>query len=186
MTNDLVKQAREALNGVYKEPWEIEWYICRADERDVQHAKTRKLKRGEARKDVQVGDELWRVPKSIGPIFPDHDHWSGSSLTCDVADAMFVITARSLLPLMADRIEELELEVETWKSRAIHQNEVAGRLEAKLSESEALLAKAMEALEKVQAFVRELEPYAAQGTTLVPALREACETFIELKGKTNE
>jgi hypothetical protein len=49
----------------------------------------------------------------------------------------------------ADRIKELELEVETWKSRAIHQNEVAGRLEAKLSESEALLAKAMEALEKV-------------------------------------
>lgn len=80
----------------------------------------------------------------------------------------------------AERIEELELEVETWKSRAIHQNEVAGRLEAKLSESEALLAKAMEALEKVQAFVRELEPYAAQGTTLVPALREACDTFIEL------
>jgi hypothetical protein len=49
----------------------------------------------------------------------------------------------------ADRIKELELEVETWKSRAIHQNEVAGRLEAKLSKSEALLAKAMEALEKV-------------------------------------
>jgi hypothetical protein len=48
----------------------------------------------------------------------------------------------------ADSIEELELEVETWKSRAIHQNEVAGRLEAKLSESEALLAKAVEALEE--------------------------------------
>jgi hypothetical protein len=45
-------------------------------------------------------------------------------------------------------VTELELEVETWKSRAIHQNEVAGRLEAKLSESEALLAKAVEALEE--------------------------------------
>jgi hypothetical protein len=32
-----------------------------------------------------------------------------------------------------------------------------------------------EALEKVRAFVRDLEPYADQGHTLVPALREACE-----------
>lgn len=35
----------------------------------------------------------------------------------------------------ADRIEELELEIEIWKSRAIHQNEVAGKLEAKLAKA---------------------------------------------------
>ncbi|MDB4378652.1 hypothetical protein N9Z41_02660 [bacterium] len=108
MTDNLVKQARESLNGVSKEPWEIEWYICQADEGDVQHAKTRKLKRGESRKDVQVGDELWRVATRIGPISPEHNHWSGTSLACNVADAMFVKTAHSLLPLMAYRIEELE------------------------------------------------------------------------------
>ena len=56
-------------------------------------------------------------------------------------------------------------------------------LEAKLSESEALLAKAVEALEKVRAFVRELEPYADQGHTLVPALYDACTTLAELKGE---
>ena len=56
-------------------------------------------------------------------------------------------------------------------------------LEAKLSESEALLAKAVEALEKVRAFVRELEPYADQGHTLVPALHDACTTLAELKGE---
>ena len=50
-------------------------------------------------------------------------------------------------------------------------------------ELEAKLALAVEALEKVQAFVRDLEPYADQGHTLVPALQEACETFIELKGQ---
>jgi hypothetical protein len=56
-------------------------------------------------------------------------------------------------------------------------------LEANLSKSEALLVKAVEALEKVQAFVRDLAPYADQGHTLVPELREACEILIELKGE---
>ena len=51
---------------------------------------------------------------------------------------------------------------------------------------EAKLAKAVEALEKVQAFVRDLEPYADQGHTLVPALHDACMTLIELKGKAKE
>ena len=59
-------------------------------------------------------------------------------------------------------------------------------LEAKLSKSEALLAKAVGALEKVQAFVRDLEPYVDQGHTLVPALHDACMTLIELKGKAKE
>ena len=42
-----------------------------------------------------------------------------------------------------------------------------------------------EALEKVRAFVRDLEPYADQGHTLVPALREACETLKEIRGETD-
>jgi hypothetical protein len=146
MSDDLVKQAREALNGVSKEPWEIEWYICRADVKDVQHAKTRKLRRGEGRRDVQVGDELWRVPKSIGPIFPNHDHWSGSSLTCDVADAMFVITARSLLPLMADRIEELETENKRIRLEVQHANEDAKELRAERAKAVEIAQKAIEQL----------------------------------------
>jgi cell division septum initiation protein DivIVA len=51
---------------------------------------------------------------------------------------------------------------------------------------EAKLNKAMGALEKVQAFVRDLEPHADRGHTLVPALREACETLKEIKGDTDE
>jgi signal transduction histidine kinase len=52
--------------------------------------------------------------------------------------------------------------------------------------AEAKLKKAIDALEKVQAFVRDLEPHADQGHTLVPALREACETLKEIKGATDE
>ena len=53
-------------------------------------------------------------------------------------------------------------------------------------EVEDKLNKAIDALEKVQAFVRDLEPHADQGHTLVPALREACETLAELKGEKDE
>ena len=58
-------------------------------------------------------------------------------------------------------------------------HEAADRIE----ELEDKLNKAIDALEKVQAFVRDLEPHADQGHTLVPALREACETLAELKGE---
>jgi len=53
-------------------------------------------------------------------------------------------------------------------------------------ELEAKLQKAIDALEKVQAFVRDLEPYADHGHTLAPALREACETLKEIKGDADE
>ena len=54
------------------------------------------------------------------------------------------------------------------------------QLAATNEELEDKLQKAIGALEKVQAFVRDLEPHADQGHTLVPALREACETLAEL------
>jgi uncharacterized protein Yka (UPF0111/DUF47 family) len=64
-----------------------------------------------------------------------------------------------------------------WIQKAAQ--EAADRIE----ELEDKLEKAVEALEKVQAFVRDLEPHADQGHTLVPALREACEILAELKGE---
>jgi len=73
----------------------------------------------------------------------------------------------------ADSIEELELEVETWKSRAIHQNEVAGRLEAKLSESEALLAKALDLVDDMLEW----------GTWYGEALAEILQRRAELEGE---
>ena len=66
-----------------------------------------------------------------------------------------------------------------------HQNNRIEQLAAACGELEAKLEKAVRSLEKVQGFVRDLEPYADPGHTLVPALREACETLKELKGFTN-
>ena len=57
--------------------------------------------------------------------------------------------------------------------------EAADRIEALKDDR----AKAVNALEKVQAFVLDLEPYADRGHTLFPPLREACETLAELKGE---
>lgn len=54
-----------------------------------------------------------------------------------------------------------------------------------IKELETNLEKAMVALGKVQTFVKDLEPYADQGHTLVPALHDACLTYNELKGKKN-
>ena len=52
----------------------------------------------------------------------------------------------------------------------------------RIEELEAKLAKAVEALEGVRAFVRDLAPYADQGHALVPALEKACTTLAELTG----
>ena len=48
--------------------WEIDWFICRADAKDVEWQATRHLKKGETRRVLSVGDELWRVPRAIGPL----------------------------------------------------------------------------------------------------------------------
>jgi hypothetical protein len=54
--------------------------------------------------------------------------------------------------------------------------ELRAAIADRIEELEAKLAKAVSALEGVQDFVRDLEPYADQGHTLVPALQKACET----------
>ena len=41
-------------------PWNVDWYIQYSD----------------------GGSEVWRVPRSIGPISADHNHWSGPHLDC--------------------------------------------------------------------------------------------------------
>jgi hypothetical protein len=82
---------------------------------------------------------------------------------------------RKLRHEAADRIEELEAKLEAVTTV----RELMGHM---WGDAEDKLEKAIGALEKVQAFVRDLEPHADQGHTLVPALREACETLAELKG----
>ena len=108
---DLIERMKSSLVGVTDGPWDIGWYICRADSEDVKYEKTRKLKKGETRKSLKAGDELWRVPKGIGPIEMDHNHWSGNYLACSEEDANFIAAARTLLPEAMEEIEELRRNV---------------------------------------------------------------------------
>lgn len=54
---------------------EIDWYICRADRRDVEHAK----KEGRT---IKAGDELWRSCISIGDVTIEHGHLDGWHFDC--------------------------------------------------------------------------------------------------------
>ncbi len=58
------------------EQWEIDWYICCADASDVARSP-----------ELALGDELWRVPLSIGPISADHNHWAGEHLSLEPGEA---------------------------------------------------------------------------------------------------
>ena len=57
------------------------------------------------------------------------------------------------------------------------------KAQARIEELEAKLADAVQALEGIKAFVRDLAPYVDQGHALVPALEKACTTLSELKGE---
>ncbi len=63
--------------------WEIDWYVCTDDD---------------------SGKELWRVPKAIGPLAPDHDHWaswhiagSGEGNDADMQEWLLAAAAPKLL-----------------------------------------------------------------------------------------
>jgi uncharacterized coiled-coil protein SlyX len=87
----------------------------------------------------------------------------------------------ALYGALADRIEELESKLELSEGALDVASRSWRECQRILEQTEDKLDKAIDALEKVQAFVRDLEPHADQGHTLVPALREACETLAELK-----
>ncbi len=48
------------------EPFTIDWYNCIADTKEEAEAGN-----------CKIGDTMWRVPKSIGPLTIDHNHWAG-------------------------------------------------------------------------------------------------------------
>lgn len=76
-------------------PWETDWFSCRADASDVAYA------RSKGRTKLKVGDPLWRVPRSIGPISIDRNHWAGGHLDVSEADARLIAEA----PAMAEALE---------------------------------------------------------------------------------
>jgi hypothetical protein len=112
-------------------------------------------------------DDLVKRLREDQPVTQD----MGSTMQCALQDAA------------ADRIEELEAKLD-WV--IVERDETFALMLDRAQTAEAKLAKAMEALEKVQTFVRELEPYADQGHVLVPALHDACTTLAELTGGKDE
>jgi hypothetical protein len=57
--------------------------------------------RSKGRTKLKVGDPLWRVPRSIGPISIDRNHWAGDHLDVSEADARLIAET----PAMAEAIE---------------------------------------------------------------------------------
>lgn len=76
-------------------PWKIDWFSFTADASDVAY------ERSEGRTKLKVGDPLWRVPRSIGPISIDRNHWAGDHLDVSEADARLIAEA----PAMAEALE---------------------------------------------------------------------------------
>ena len=72
-------------------PWEINWYECKMDKGDVEHAKSK------GNLNAKVGDVLWRSPVSIGPCGSENSHWGGDLLTVEEADARLIAAAPDLL-----------------------------------------------------------------------------------------
>lgn len=81
--------------------WEIEWYSCKALAADVAHAHS------EGRK-IEIGDELWRVPRSIGPITIGQNYWAGWFLEADEKDIHLAARAPDLLEALKDTLQSLE------------------------------------------------------------------------------
>jgi hypothetical protein len=83
-----------------KGPWAISWFTCRADADDVKYAATPKLRKGEPRKKLDIGDALWRVPTAIGPVGIDHCHWAGHHLAVSENDTRLIAAAPEMVEVL--------------------------------------------------------------------------------------
>jgi hypothetical protein len=74
-----------------KGPWEIEKFVCLMDRSDVAHW------RKNGKPNAQVGDELWWVARSIGPVSVSNNHWAGDYLDLSPEDICLIAAAPDLL-----------------------------------------------------------------------------------------
>ena len=76
-------------------PWEIEKFIYRMNRSDVAYWQNSKP-------DVKVGDELWWVARSIGPVSVSNNHWAGDYLDLSPEDICLVAAAPDLLEALQE------------------------------------------------------------------------------------
>ncbi len=77
-------------------PWEVDRFVCRMNRSDVQHA------RENGKPDAKVGDELWWVARSIGPVSVSNNHWAGDYLDLSPEDICLVAAAPELLEALRE------------------------------------------------------------------------------------
>lgn len=95
-------------------PWTIESYECRADPNDVKFAKS------EGRK-LEVGDVLWSVPISTGPVVADHNHWAGTHLALNEEDTRRIARLPDLEAAFLEAVGHIEAALDDdrkWGSEA--------------------------------------------------------------------
>ena len=83
------------------QPWPIHWYACPASLEDVAFAKS------EGRK-IAVGDVLWRVPLSVGPISIGHNHWAGYHLDINEHTASLVSETPAMADILRDAVNRFD------------------------------------------------------------------------------
>lgn len=90
MTDDIVQQARAALDGVTEEPWEAVHHYHRT-------------------KNYHVASEVYPVAELEGD--------GGGGITTSATDARFIAAARTLVPQLADEVERLRAAVDIEADR---------------------------------------------------------------------
>ena len=100
MTKTDIEQIKADREAGTHGPWEIHWFECKADHRDVEYAKSK----GE---NIAVGDVLWSVPYEVGPIGVDSNHWAGEYLGVGDVDARRIARVPELEAALIEVVEVL-------------------------------------------------------------------------------
>ena len=122
----------------------------------------------------QMEDANWK---------PSNQHWKDKAEKLQEDLDILSLPDPNIL-ILSEKVDQLQ---EDLTNTALYYLAAEGQAQENLEralDAEEKLNEAMTALQKVQAFVKEIEPYADQGHTLVPSLLYACDVYNKLKGDT--
>jgi hypothetical protein len=104
-------------------PWEIEKFVCYMDRSDAAHW------RENGKPNAKVGDELWWVARSIGPVCASNNHWAGDYLALSLEDARLIAAAPDLLVVLKEMVE-------MWEDEPIYGADIACKAYAAIKKAE--------------------------------------------------